>query len=330
MDIKKLRLLLIFLLLTGCASSFKGESRGNTMKRYLRYCTYEIWEGFEERLDYEFIIIPENGGYISIDLEELPKTDKLDNLIDLNIAEHKAELKKYKKDKYFSDVQRNNIKIDGNPAVVVSYEFNEVYSKKERDFSRFLERIENCYIKLKDKTLLLKGSTIVRSYNKIVKDLWEEFYKSYKADDSQGFKTNLGSFKWVNGFKDRSNVKYYAFNKDGAMTYSIDIFYSSEEGKIERKNENSFTEKIYQVLLTTAYVRKVKSDKLIIDGYTIEYNEFTAVINGETSRMAEIWMFDFTPGVVIKIIERRPNYFGMYRNELNAMINSIKFYPDLK
>jgi len=41
-------------------------------------------------------------------------------------------------------------------------------------------------------------------------------------------------------------------------------------------------------------------------------------------------MFDFTPGVFFKIIEERENYFGMYRNELNAMINSIKFYPNLK
>ena len=90
-------------------------------------------------------------------------------------------------------------------------------------------------------------------------------------------------------------------------------------------------EKVYKFLSHTVLVRKVRNNKLVVDSYEIEYSEFNARIsNGESSRMAEVWMFDFTPGVVFKIVEIREGYFDIYRNELNAMINSIKFYPDLK
>jgi len=59
MNIKILNLLLAFLFSTSCMSgSFKGESRGNTVKRYLHYCTYEIWDGFKEYLNYRFMISP--------------------------------------------------------------------------------------------------------------------------------------------------------------------------------------------------------------------------------------------------------------------------------
>jgi hypothetical protein len=332
MNIKILRLLLSLLLLTSCTSgSFKGESRGNTMKRYLHYCTYEIWDGFKEDLNYRFKIVTENGNYLKISLKELPKTDKLDKLIDLDIAKHKAELKKYEYDEYFSDVHRNNIKIEGNPAGLVSYEFSKTRKKGEEGFNGSLRKVENCYIKLKDKTLLLEGSTFTKSYDKTVKKLWEEFYKSYKEDDSQEFRTNYGSFKWVNGLFDESNMGYFAYNKDGDLVYSIDIYYLDKESKTEKEENFSFTEKIFEVILSTAYVRKEKNDKLIVDGYVIEYSEFSAKLsNGERGKMAEFWMFDFTPGVVIKVIEQRENYFGMYRNELNAMIKSIQFYPDLK
>ena len=302
------------------------------MKRYLHYCTYEIWDGFKENLGYKFKIITADGeNYIKIRVKELPKTDKLDNLIDLDIAKHKAELKKYKKDEYFGEVYREKIKIGNNPAVIVSYEFNEMCKKDERDFNKFLEKRENCYIKLKDKTLLLEGSTYTKRYNKAVKDLWEEFYNSYKEDDSQAFRTNYGSFKWVNGLKDESHINYLAYNKSGDLVYSINIAYIDEDDKIEEGEKFSFTEKIFKIVLSTAFVRKERSDKLKVDGYTIEYNEFSAKISdGETGKIAKIWMFDFKPGVTITIIEQRENYFGLYRNELNAMINSIKFYPDLK
>ena len=332
MNVNILKWSLILLFLTGCTSgSFKGESRGNTMKRYLHYCTYEVWDGFKEKLNYRFLINPEGGGYIEINLKELPKTDKLDKLIDLDITKHKAELIESRKDEYFGEVHREKIKIRDNPAIVVSYDFNEVCKKDEKGFNAYLEKRENCYIKLKDKTLVIKGSTYSKRYNETVKDLWEEFYKSYKEDDSQVFRTNYGSFKWVKGLIDESNIKYFAYNKSGDLVYSIYIDYASKEDKIELEQKFSFTEKIFEVLLSTARVRKERNDKLIVDGYKIEYNEFSAKIsNGERGKMAEIWMFDFTPGVVIRITEKRENYFGLYCNEINAMINSIKFYPDLK
>ena len=302
------------------------------MKRYLHYCTYEIWDGFKEYLDYKFKIVTEDReNYLNIILEERPKTDNLDKLIDLDIAKHKAELKKYKKDEYFGEVYREKIKIGNNNAVIVSYEFNTNRKKDEEGFKFYLKKVENCYIKLKDKTLLLEGSTYTKRYNKAVKDLWEEFYNSYKEDDSQAFRTNYGSFKWVNCLKDESHINYYAYNKGGNLVYSIDIFYVDKDGKIKTEKGLSFTEKVFEVLFSTAHVRKERSDKLIVDGYTIKYNEFDIQIsNGEKAKKAEIWIFDFTPGIIITIDEERENYFGLYRNELNAMINSIKFYPDLK
>ena len=333
MNIKILKLLLVFLLLTSCTSgSFKGESRGNTMKRYLHYCTYEIWDGFREDMNYRFLIKPESRKYMTISLEKRPKTDKLDKLIDFDTDKHKTELISNRKDKcFFGEVHREKIKIGDNPAIVVSYEFNGRRKKGEEEFNDFLKRAENCYIKLKDKTLVIKGSTYCDSYNKTVKDLWEEFYKSYKEDDSQMFRTNYGSFEWVNGLKEESSIKYYAYNKDSDMTISIKIFYISKESKAEIEKNFSFTERIFGVLSGMASVSKVRSDKLKVDGYKVEYSEFNAKIsNGEKGTWAEIWLFDFTPGVLFKITEERPDYFGMYRNEINAMIKSIKFYPNLK
>jgi len=332
MYIKQLKLLLLLLVLTACTTgSFKGESRGNTMKRYLHYCTYEIWDGFIEDLNYSFVIQTERGPYIDIRLEELPKTDKLDKLIDLDIAKHKAELKRLKEDKYFGEVHREKINIGDNSAIVISYEFSVVRKKGEEDFNDSLRRIESCYIKLKDKTLVIKGSTFLKSYDKTVRDLWGKFYKSFREDDSQRFRTNYGSFKWVRGLEDNSVLNYYTFNKDGDPTIGIEISYLDKDGKEETKEKFSFTERIFSVLFSTASVSKEKSNKLIVDGYRIDYNEFSIQLsNGEKGRMAEIWIFDFTPGVQFRIGEERENYFGMYRNEINAMIKSIKFYPDLK
>ena len=275
-NIKILNLLLAFLFSTSCMSgSFKGESRGNTVKRYLHYCTYEIWDGFKEYLNYRFMISPKDGGYIEIVLEELPKTDNLDKLIDLDIAKHKAELKKNRGDEhFFGEVYREKIKIGDNSAIVISYEFNDRRKKGKEGFNFFLQRIENCYVKLKDKTLLLNGSTYTKDFDKTVKGLWEEFYKSYREDDSQAFKTNYGSFKWVNGLEDESSIEYFASNKDDDLTLSIEISYLSEEDKIESKGISSFTEKTFEFLSKKIFASKVKSDKLIIDGYKIEYDEF--------------------------------------------------------
>ncbi len=333
MYIKQLKLLFLLLVLTACTTgSFKGESRGNTMKRYLHYCTYEIWDGFKESLNYSFAITTKEGPYIRIRLEELPQVDKLDKLIDLDITKHKAELISSRKDKYFfGEVHKENIKIGDNSAVVVSYEFNERRKKGTKDFDDYLEKVENCYIKLKDKTLVLKGSTSPESYDKTVKDLWEEFYKSYREDDSQGFRTNYGSFKWVKGLDDNSSMKYYADNKNRALTISIKIDYLDKEEKIELKNKLSFTKRAFALLSGMAVASKEKSDRFVVDGYKIEYNEFTIETSkGRKGRMAEIWLFDFTPGVQIRIVEERENYFNMHRNEINAMIKSFKFYPDLK
>jgi len=250
----------------------------------------------------------------------------------LDIAKHKAELKKNRGDEhFFGEVYREKIKIGDNSAIVISYEFNDRRKKGKEGFNFFLQRIENCYVKLKDKTLLLNGSTYTKDFDKTVKGLWEEFYKSYREDDSQAFKTNYGSFKWVNGLEDESSIEYFASNKDDDLTLSIEISYLSEEDKIESKGISSFTEKTFEFLSKKIFASKVKSDKLIIDGYKIEYDEFKARIsNDERGRWAYIRMSDFTPGIEVMVNEERMDYFGMYRNELNAMIKSIKFYPDLK
>jgi len=175
MNIEILKILLAFLLLTGCSSgSFKDESRGNTMKRYLHYCTYEIWDGFKESIDYNFYIFVMvntdsffDTNSIEIRLEELPKTDNLNKLIDLEIVKHKAKLKKAGDDAYFGEVHKNNIKIGDNPAVVISYEFNKTCKKGEEEFNFYLRRVENCYIKLKDKTIVIRGSTFTKLSKKV-------------------------------------------------------------------------------------------------------------------------------------------------------------------
>ena len=331
MNIKILNLLLAFLFSTSCMSgSFKGESRGNTVKRYLHNCTYEIWDGFIENLRYRFNIV-RDGGYIEIRLEELPRTDKLDNFIDSDISKHKAKLISLREDKYFfGEVHRKKIKIGNNSAIVMSYEFNERRKKGEKGFNDSLRRIENCYIKLKDKTLVLKGSTFSLEYNKSVKNLYEEFYKSFREDDSQKFRTNYGSFKWVDGLEDESKIEYAAIDNDRAVTMGIEIYYLNEAGKIDIKDRfpppgvvrasSGFSEIVFR--------RNIKSEKLMVDGYEVNYNEFDVSLHPIKIREAEIWILDFTLGVRFKISEERPGYFNMYRNEINAMIKSFKFYPD--
>ena len=343
MKMNILKLLLALLLLAGCTSgSFKGESRGNTMKRYLHYCTYEIWDGFKEFINYEFSIIEDvshmniedinfrNINYINISLEEFPPKDKLDELIDFEITKHKAELKKYRKDEYFSEISREKIKIGDNSAVVVSYEFNEACKKGESDFNYYLQKVENCYIKLKDKAVVIKGKTFSETY-KGIQPLWEEFYRSYKSDMSQTLKTNYGSFKWVKGLKDNSTIKYFSYDAKMQPEYIIELSYVYEDEMNEINHNSSFIEKTIDVLTFNALVRKIRSDTIRVDGYKIVYDEIDATIsNGQYGKMGEVKIFDFTPGIYINIREENGDSLDMYRNEINAMINSIKFYPNLK
>jgi len=331
MYIKQLKLLFLLLVLTACTtSSFKGESRGKTVKRYLHYCTYEIWDGFREFIDYKFFISGNTGG-LEVRLEELPKTDKLNELIDMEIAKHKAELKMRKEDKYFGEVRRNNIKVGDNSAVVISYEFNETCKKGEEEFNDFLERVDNCYIKLKDKTIVIRGST----YSTLIKDalpLFEEFYKSYRPDQSQAFKTNYGSFKWVVGLRDDSTIEYFAYDLSMEnATYFIEISYYYDESKDIVNHNLSVQETTIEGADIKINIKNTKSDTKKNSGYNIQYDEISIVVsNGQRGKQAEIRIFDFNPGIYIKASQYKPNSFDKYRNELNAMIKSIKFYPDLK
>jgi hypothetical protein len=184
---------------------------------------------------------------------------------------------------------------------------------------------------LKDKTVVIKGHTFHEIYSKPVKQQWEEFYKSYKPDQSQAVKTNYGSFKWVPGLTDRSILQYFAYDKKGNVEYNIDITYVDNEDKEEANEELSFFEKSVDLLMHKALVRKTRSETIMVDGNNIMYDEMSATISiGETGKKADIRIFDFSPGIYIEATESRPSIFDKYRNELNAMIKSIKFYPDLK
>jgi hypothetical protein len=317
------------------------ENKGNTMKRYLHYCTYEIWDGFREFIDYKFYIfvnksdieinVEELPSGIEIKLEELPKTDKLNELIAMEIAKHKAELKERRRDKYFGEMRKNNIKIGDNSAVVISYEFNEMRKKGEEKFNFFLERVENCYIKLKDKTIVIRGSTLAKS-SKEAQPFFEEFYKSYRHDQSQAFKTNYGSFKWVNGLRDKSTIKYLAYDPSMQIAaYIIKISYYYDESKDIVNQNLSFQEMTVELPGGKADVKKAKSDTIKTNRYNIQYDEIRAVLgSGERGKWAEIRIFDFNPGIYIEVSEQKPNSFDKYRKELNAMIKSIQFYPELE
>ena len=346
MYIKQLKLLLLLLVLTACTTGSpkneNDESRGNTMKRYLHYCTYEIWDGFREFIDYKFNILPNISNIIEVNLaklptgievrlNELPKTDKLNELIDIEIAKHIAELKRIKEYKYFGEVRRNNIKIGGNPAVVISYEFNGTCKKGESEFNYFLKRVENCYIKLKDKTIVIRGTAYAESSKEVLL-LFEEFYKSYKPDQSQAFKTNYGSFKWIDRLRDESTIEYlsYDLSMENA-TYGIEISYRYDESKDIVNRNLSFQKRTVDTSDVKASIKKTKSDTTKTSGYNIQHDEINMVINKRAGgKWAEIRIFDFNPGIYIEVSEYSPNNFDKYRNELNAMIKSIQFYPDLK
>jgi hypothetical protein len=330
----KIITILLVLILTGCltksGTSVKSGTQSNVMKKYLHHCTYEIWAGFREYIRYNFLVVKDRN-YVNIKLEELPKTDKINELIDVDIARHKVELKKIEEDKYFGEVHRKNIKIGDNQAVLVSYEFNGIRRKGESDFNDSLEKVENCYIKLKDKTILIKGHTFHGAYSKLVKQQWEEFYKSYRPDQSQAVKTNYGSFKWVSGLTDRSILQYLAYEAEGSVTYKIEITYVNKVEKEDTNEKLSFIEKTVDVLMNKAFVSKTISDTIVIEGNKVLYDEENVRIsNGEGGKIADIRIFDFEPGIHIEASEEISGNFEKYRNELDAMIKSIKFYPELK
>ena len=322
--------LILLLSLMGCMGLLsKDESRGNTVKRYLHYCSYEIWDGFREFINYKFSLCVNESYIMDIKLEELPKTDKLNELINVEIMKHKAKLKENREDKYFGEVRRNNIKIGDNPAVVVSYEFNRIYKKGESNFNFFLKRVENCYIKLKDKIVVIRGDTLSR-LSKEAQPLFEEFYKSYRPDLSQAFKTNYGSFKWVNGLEDKSSIEYLAYDLSmKSATYLIEISYYYDKSKKIVNNNLLFQEYTVDMPEGKVNVKKTKSDTTKANRYNIQYDETRALIGSGTGRKwAEIRIFDFNPGIYIEASDYRPNYFDKYRNELKAMIKSIQFYPE--
>jgi len=110
--------------------------------------------------------------------------------------------------------------------------------------------------------------------------------------------------------------------------YFIKISYYYDESKDIVNDNLSFQEYTTGVFGHTANVKKTKSDTTKTNGYKIQYDEISTVIsNGERGKRAEIRIFDFNPGIYIDVSEQISNSFDKYRNELNAMIKSIKFYP---
>jgi hypothetical protein len=324
---------LILGIFTGCImkndASFKAEDRGKSMKKYLHYCTYEISDEFREYITYKFFLRKSDVGGAYVWLEVLPKTDKIDKLIDLDITKHKLTLREREEYKYFGEVHKKNIKVGDYPAVFVSYEFNTSSVKGESDFNQFLEIREYCYITLKDKTVRIKMENGAK-YFKPIRHEVEEFYKSYKPDQSQAVKTNYGSFKWVPGLEDQSTIEYYAYNAKNIPIYSIKISYPDDEEKNEINKIISSTTGVINVIGAVLNVSTTKDETLLVNGYKIKYDEIFATGGNIKGKMADIRIFDFNPGIYIKAGDEIPGNFEMYRSHLDAMIQSIKFYPDLK
>jgi hypothetical protein len=83
--------------------------------------------------------------------------------------------------------------------------------------------------------------------------------------------------------------------------------------------------------MNKAFVSKTISDTIVIEGNKVLYDEENVRIsNGEGGKIADIRIFDFEPGIHIEASEEISGNFEKYRNELDAMIKSIKFYPELK
>jgi hypothetical protein len=299
------------------------------MKRNLHYCTYEIWDGFKEDIKYTFYILKDRVN-IDILLEKLPKVDKnkIDELVDTDIAKHRAKFKREDNYQYFGEVRKKKIKIGDYPAVFVSYEFNRV-KEGESDFKDRLRVVENCYIMLKDSTLVIKGSTYLKFY-KTIQSLWEDFYTSYKPDQAQAFKTNYGSFKWVQGLVDNSIIDYFGVDLKGKVLYKIEISYLNDKDKDEVNQKISSLPEIIESLTSKFNFSNSKKETFSVDGHKIQYDEIFATDGDVKLKLADIRIFEFTPGILIEVTEAKSGCFDKFRNELDALIKSIKFYPDLK
>jgi hypothetical protein len=323
----------------GCAtanieSTFTGKSEGPVMKKYLHYCTYEIWEGFREDIKYQFLLTKvgrnDVGGF-DIWLNELPKTDNIDELINIDVSRHKLELTESKKLKYFSDVQKKKIKIADFPAMLALYSFNPICIKGDSYFDQSVQIIEICYIQLKDKTIKLKMENYVKYCEPLRPEL-EEFYMSYKPDQSQAVKTNYGSFKWMPGLKDESTVEYCAIDpSSGSIVYSITISYIDEKNKAE---ENAILDRSSWDVPTakgSATVKHLKGSAFEVDGRKIQYDEYYSNL-GEKGiwKKASIRLYDFSPGVDISIDENTVGKFDKYRREMDALVKSFQFFPEIK
>ena len=186
-------LIIILLLFLIHAGSYSQENnRSQTVKKYLRYGSFHIWDGFKEIVILKFFITNNEkveNKYIgfNIDIQLIHAQRKtLPDLVnrDFNI---------YKKAKKYQKLFQRKLNINGYYAVITGINYNGVAAKSSYS--------EICYIVIPEKIIKIKASGY-KAFFMNGKDLWKEFYGSYRFDASNNYKTNFGSFKVISGMND--------------------------------------------------------------------------------------------------------------------------------
>jgi hypothetical protein len=304
---------------------FSGKSRGKTMIRQLRYGRFEIWDGFKEDIEYKFgffheeekNLLSNKNISININMKLRKETFKGINVIYMN------DINEYKEYQHnISNIKTKNIKVNDKRALLVTYNFG--------DSAQFQEIAEMVYIEIEKEKLIHIKVQGFKNLFESGRKIWEEFYTTFRTDQSLPYKTDFGSFKDnINGVQLQQDFTtfFYSMEVQGenSYKYSISINYINDPEEM-KKND---IEKYFNVNLATdksisSY--NVKKQNLKCDGKDAVYCEVFIRKEAKTELGADLSIFgNLNPGLEVEVSSNDGKLFEFYRGEMELLMQSFKF-----
>jgi hypothetical protein len=300
-------------------SYFNGTSRGKTVKKYLRYGSYDIWEKFNVEYRYNFHVLKEEedrdksiGFFIRMNLSKFPGGNITKEFLETIMRNDINEVNRNNAE--FVDMFRKEISLDGNYAIVAGYKFegNEI--------------AELCYIRNANQIIKLKADSLT-PYFLNGKHIWEAFYKSYRKDLSQNYKTDFGSFMITEYCNERSNI-HYSIGEIGNYVIEINYIDTKDKEEVKRNDFDTIKKELSQTL--TSKLKLADKKKLVVDSKNADYEEIDLVEDRDNmvfirKRATFLILDDLNPGLEIKISANDAKIFELYRGEMETMLSSLKF-----
>jgi hypothetical protein len=308
----------------------KGTNRGTTVKQYIRYGSFDIWEHFQMSERYMFGIKDlrdkDNLGDVGITITVINRDEKtLHMIVEKDIAEQKE---KWKKDEapYMKFEKKKELTIQGNSAQLVHCE-GSIEEKGSRYFNESIEMYETCFIVISgNRVLKIKLDSFVHLY-KPVKHLWEEFYTSFRTDHSQAYKITYGSFKLVDFLVEDSSTLEYKMPK---VDYNITVGYLDEDSAKEARGKTPYPSS-WKVLTSGMFkgvdIKERAKETLIVDGKKARYLEYELIDTEKGKSRTDMFfqiLDDVKPALEINV-SAETKAFEFYRAEMEFMLKSLKF-----